>query len=160
MAGEPRAKRAGKRATDDALRGDVAERDRTLHRISRTPRLEQFLSRAGYTLATVPPEGVTVHLDNKVILRGGADIHEVTDSVHPRTRGLLEEINEKLGAALVGFDIITTDIRQPYDSGIPFGIIEANSLPYIDMHHFPVTGAPRNVAGAILDEVERRYCKE
>ncbi|MDP3790961.1 MAG: hypothetical protein Q8R38_02835 [Candidatus Omnitrophota bacterium] len=44
-------------------------------------------------------------------------------------------------------------------SGIPFGIIEANSLPYIDMHHFPVTGAPRNVAGAILDEVERRYCE-
>ena len=24
-------------------------------------------------------------------------------------------------------------------------VLEANSLPYIDMHHYPVTGKPRNV---------------
>jgi hypothetical protein len=37
------------------------------------------------------------------------------------------------------------------------GIIELNSLPYIDMHHFPTWGEPINVAGYVCDLVKKYY---
>ena len=36
--------------------------------------------------------------------------------------------------------------------------LEANSLPYIDMHHYPLTGQPRNVAEMVMDYALGDYC--
>jgi hypothetical protein len=32
-----------------------------------------------------------------------------------------------------------------------WGIIECNSLPFINLHHFPIEGNPENVASKIWD---------
>jgi cyanophycin synthetase len=53
-------------------------------------------------------------------------------------------------APLIGIDFISPDISRPYREQ-KCAILEVNSLPYIDMHHYPVSGKERNVAGQVLD---------
>jgi cyanophycin synthetase len=36
------------------------------------------------------------------------------------------------------------------------GVIEVNASPGLRMHHFPLQGQPRNVAGKILDMVQEK----
>ena len=63
-----------------------------------------------------------------------------------------ENISRLCGAPLVGLDFICQDISAPYHRQ-ECAVLEANSLPYIDMHHYPVTGQPRNVAEMVMDYV-------
>ena len=72
--------------------------------------------------------------------------------MHPENKILFKKVYELCKAPLIGIDFITKDISIPYYEQ-KCAIIEVNSLPYIDMHHYPVTGKERNVAGRILD-----YC--
>ncbi len=93
-----------------------------------------------------------MYLHNKVVLACGADIHDKTDVVHPDTKSLFLELSRILNVAIVGIDFICQDISKSYREQ-PCAIIEANSLPYIDMHHFPVTGTLRDVAGYVIDVI-------
>jgi len=148
-----------KRKNTDPQRGEGGQKNTTLHKIDTTLILVDFLKAQGYSLDTVPAEGRKVYLSNKVTLSSGADIHDVTDKVHPVNVLLFEHLSRLLEISLIGFDVITTDITKPYSLSADFAIIEANSAPFIDMHHFPVSGKARNVAAAILDNVEERCLK-
>jgi cyanophycin synthetase len=70
--------------------------------------------------------------------------------VHPKLREYLERAAAALGVPIVGFDLI---IKDP--EGDPeiqeWGIIEANSLPFIDLHYLPLHGEPSNVAAHVWD---------
>lgn len=136
-------------------RGDKNQRDCTLHKIEMNWKTDKFLKACGYAQDSILEYNKKIYLDDKIILSCGADISDVTDLVNKTNIKLFEEIASRLETSLVGFDVITKDISRPYYEG-PFGINEANSIPYIDMHHFPTYGQSRDVAKAILDEMERR----
>jgi len=59
----------------------------------------------------------------------------------------------------VGADFIIEDItkswKEPARAGGEqhCGIIECNSLPFIDLHHYPLFGRPNNIAGKLWDLV-------
>ena len=55
-----------------------------------------------------------------------------------------------MGLPVVGFDVIIGDPTKSADSQ-RFGIIECNSLPFIDLHYYALEGKPRNIAGMIWD---------
>lgn len=140
---------------NNTLRGDYRQKNYTLKKITVTPRLEKLLEQKKYTLKNILAKGEKIYLDSKVILSGGADIHDVTDLVHKTNIELLENLSLLLKTPIVGFDFITADISKPhYDT--TFTIIEANSAPYIDMHHFPISGTPRNIAEKIIDILESK----
>lgn len=126
-------------------RGDQNERNKTLHKIS-TAGLSPDLLRC------VPAAGEKVYLHKKVILAAGADIHDCTTLVHPANRRLFEELAKACRLPVIGFDFICPDIRRPYFSQ-RCAVIEANSSPLFDMHHYPVTGAAQDVAGRVMDYV-------
>jgi len=42
------------------------------------------------------------------------------------------------------------DISLPF-SEQPCAVLELNSVPCIELHHFPSSGRPQNVAGALAD---------
>ncbi|MBI4239759.1 hypothetical protein HY620_02095, partial [Candidatus Uhrbacteria bacterium] len=134
------------------LRGNLSQKNTTLHKIPCTDGVISFLAQQGLTLESVPPQGQKVYLHEKVILACGADIHDVTDALHGETRELLERVARRCHVPLIGFDLIASDISMSYRDQ-PFAILEANTKPFIDMHHYPVTGKSRNVAGALLDFV-------
>ena len=111
-----------------------------------------FLAKQGLALETVLPPGTKAYLHSKIILKGGADIHDKTDEIHPDNIALFQKISRLCDTPLVGLDFICQDI-SPAHHQQKCAVLEANSLPYIDMHHYPVTGQPRNVAGLIMDYV-------
>ena len=104
-------------------------------------------------MESVLPKGTKARLHNKIILKCGADIHDKTDEIHPDNVALFQKISRLCDTPLVGLDFICQDISLPHHRQ-ECAVLEANSLPYIDMHHYPLTGQPRNVAGLIVDYMQ------
>lgn len=136
----------------DPLRGDTHQKNFTLHKIQLGDQAEVLLVEQGVSLDEIIPVGRKVYLHNKVILSCGADIHDVTDVVHPDNILLFKKTYELCGVPVIGIDVMSKDISRSHQAE-KFAVLEVNSLPYIDMHHYPTTGIPRDVAGKVLD-----YC--
>ena len=136
---------------NDPRRGDRYSKSHSIHRIRLDdPVVCNYLSKANLTDQTVLPLGRKVYLYPKVLMISGAELHDVTDRFHPENRLLCERLAALFPEKVIGFDLIAEDITQPY-SKQSFAFIEANSLPQIEMHHYPVTGTPRNIAALVLD---------
>lgn len=86
----------------------------------------------------------------RVTLEAGGKITDVTDGLHPTITAAAERLARAFETLLVGFDAMSVDHRRPINDA-PFAFIEANGLPFIEMHHAPSVGQPRDVAGALLD---------
>jgi cyanophycin synthetase len=91
-----------------------------------------------------------------VILDLGADLFEVTPCVHFDNLEIFKKVAEIFNTRFVGIDFLSNDISKSWKEH-PSVIIELNSLPYIDMHHYPTEGIPVNVGGWITDLVEKYY---
>lgn len=114
----------------------------------------EFLRLQGYTLESVLPAGLIIDLIEKIGLSYGGSSAEVTDVTHPKLVSELERAALATGDPLVGFDFITTSVEADPDT-VRWGIIECNSVPFINLHHDPLLGTPVNVAGKVWDWVER-----
>jgi len=112
---------------------------------------DQELKRQNLTLMDIPKMGQVVTLHPKINWSLGGTTTDVTDLVHHDNMKLFERITSFLGDPLIGIDFIIADITQSWVDQKRCGVIECNSLPFIDNHHFPFNGQPRNVAGAIWD---------
>lgn len=139
-----------KEKNKEPLRGKINEKDCTLYEIPVNANVISFLADQDLNLKSILPKGKKIYLSNKVVLAYGADIHDVTDNVHPENDALFKKIYDLCKSPVIGVDFIANDVSVPYHEQ-NFAILEANSLPFIDMHHFPVTGKTRNVAAAIID---------
>lgn len=134
----------------DPKRGAAGQCNFTLHKIVLNPRARALLARQGANLDTILARGQKVYLHDKLTLASGADIHDVTDDIHPAHRALFEKVAGLCDAPLLGVDFIAPDTTKAPNAQ-KCAVLEVNSLPYIDMHHYPVTGRPRNVADLVLD---------
>lgn len=123
----------------------------TFHPIAVGPEADQELARQRLTWESIPSKGTLVALNQKVSRGIGASTTDLTDEMHPENKKLLEKIGSVLNDPLVGVDFIMNDVRVPWQEQKRSGVIECNSLPFIDLHHFPLNGKPRNVAGALWD---------
>ena len=103
------------------------------------------------SLDAVPEKDRMVILHPKVSRSFGASTTEITD-VHPDNQKLFLKIAEVLDDPLVGVDFIANDLGRSWHEQ-PCGIIECNSPPFIDLHHYPLKGPAQNVAGAVWDLV-------
>lgn len=103
------------------------------------------------SLDAVPEKHRMVILHPKVSRSFGASTTEITD-VHPDNLKLFSKMAEVLDDPLVGIDFIASDLGRSWREQ-PCGIIECNSLPFIDLHHYPLQGPAKNVAGSVWDLV-------
>lgn len=108
------------------------------------------LRRQDCTLETIVPRGKQVSLTHRTGRLFGGETRELLDSVHPKLRAALERAAEVLRVPVVGFDLIIADPEADPD-GQAWGIIEANSLPFIDLHYLPLYGTPSNPAAQVWD---------
>ncbi len=114
------------------------------------PEHKAFLARSGYSEDTVLEKGITTDLSRRTGRFEGGATREIRDSIHPKLRASIEHAAQILKTPLVGFDIIVPDPESDPDEQ-RWGFLEANSLPYIDLHYFPLEGRPSNVASAVWD---------
>lgn len=136
----------------DERRGERERRDTTLHKLFIGKVAEELLKSLGLSPEGVAPKGKRIFLHEKITVTTGADLFDTTDEVHPETVGMLEKVARTFDARVLGIDIVARDIQRPLtkNNGV---VVELNSFPYIDMHHFPTEGKSRNVAGAIWDMI-------
>lgn len=126
------------------------QRPERMSEIQLTREVEQFLERNGRTLSSVPTEGETVVLTHRTGRLFGGETRELLETVHPKLRSYLERAAKALDVPIVGFDLIVQDPERDPDKQ-KWGIIEANTLPFIDLHYLPLNGKPSKTARAVWD---------
>jgi cyanophycin synthetase len=115
-----------------------------------TDGLVEFIGRQNLTLDTVLESGRTIDLSEKIGISYGGFAAEEFPTTHLKLLSYLKKAGDFLKAPVVGFDFIIEDAKADPDTQ-RWGIIEANSLPFINLHHFPLEGDPINVAGKVWD---------
>ncbi len=112
-----------------------------------------FLRTQDLSLGAVLKNGRTIDLSEKIGLSYGGSSREVTADIHPTLRTELERAARAVNDPLLGFDFISPDVTAD-PAIVRWGIIECNSVPFINLHHDPLMGEPVNVAAKVLDAVE------
>ncbi len=123
------------------------------HKIIVDKETEIELQRENIKMRDIPEKGRVVTFSQKTSRGCGGTTTEVTDIVHPENIEMLEHVGSFLKDPLVGVDFIMEDITKSWKEEQHCGIIECNSLPFIDLHHYPLFGKPNNVAGKLWDLV-------
>lgn len=151
LAGDPpRITGDGKSTIEKLIEHKNASKHKEVKDVTITPSLIEFIRRQGLLLDTILPRGKTVDLSEKIGINYGGNAVEVTHKTHPKIIEYIRRAGDALGAPVVGFDFIIPDITADPDTE-RWGIIEANSLPFINLHHFPLEGTPINVAAKVWD---------
>lgn len=141
------------------IRELVEEKNKIRHErvaeIKLDDRAEVFLKRSlpkmvSETFLYVPAAGQLVEISEKVGLSYGGSSSEDYSICHPDNLEMFQEGARVMGDPIVGFDFIIKDITKSYKEQ-KCGFIEANSLPFIDLHHHPLLGQPQNAAAAVWD---------
>lgn len=112
--------------------------------------LLQFIERQGYTLESVVPAGKTIDLSAKTGRMYGGYTKEMLPEVHPKFHQIFEKAATVVKVPVAGFDlIIENPLEDPNTQR--WGIIECNSLPFIDLHYMALEGKPVNLAKNVWD---------
>ena len=117
---------------------------------------KKLIEEKNYDFSTIPDKGEIVWLQKDPFVRLGADVIEVTEKVHPDNFKLFQDIAKFFDVRVVGIDFMAQDISRSWKNQ-PCAVLELNSLPCIEIHHFPSSGKPQNVAKALLDMVLKYY---
>ncbi|HVM77134.1 MAG TPA: hypothetical protein VMU07_03215 [Candidatus Paceibacterota bacterium] len=105
------------------------------------------LASQNLSLTSVPAKDRMVILHPKVSRAFGASTTEI-EAIHPDNCELFLKIARYVDDPLFGVDFIMNDMAVSWRKQ-RCGVIECNSLPFIDIHHFPLTGPARNVAAKV-----------
>lgn len=112
---------------------------------------EKELKKQELNWESIPPTGKIVIIQSKVSRSVGASTTDFTDKAHPDNIALFEKAAAVVNDSLIGFDFIIEDMTTSWREQKKCGFIEANSAPFIDLHHYPLFGEPRDAAGQLWD---------
>lgn len=145
-----------KKKNDDKRRGELHQKEFTLYKIIINETAIKLLSEKNYNLYTTPQKDELVYLQKNPFLKLGGDLVEVTEKVHPDNIQLFKDIAKFFDIRLVGMDFLVSDISSSWENQ-NCAVLELNSVPCIEMHHFPSSGTPQNVANALVDLFFKYY---
>jgi len=112
--------------------------------------VRSFISRKQYTLDSILPKNETIDLTAKTGRFCGGYTKEMFPEIHPKWHEIFQKAGETVRASIVGFDLIAEDPTKNPDEQI-WGVIECNSMPYIDLHYFAYEGTPIDLSKNIWD---------
>jgi cyanophycin synthetase len=141
---------------NDKRRGEPHQKDFTLYKIIIDEATTKLFAENNYNLQTIPKKNEIVYLQKNPFLKLGGDLVEVTENVHLDNIRLFKEITKFFDIRLVGMDFLVPDISSPWQNQ-NCAVLELNSVPCIEMHHFPSSGTPQNVAKALVDLFFKYY---
>lgn len=121
------------------------------HQIEMSSDVDAELKNWNRTYETIPDNGEMVTLGQKTSRAVGGGITDMTDMMHKDNIELLEQVANVVNDPLIGVDFIMKDVSVSWREQNRCGIIECNSAPFIDLHHYPLVGQPRNIAAKLWD---------
>lgn len=140
----------GKKNMRELIEEKDKNRQERVERVQVGEELHRHIARSGFKIDDVVPEGIAVSLTHRVGRLFGGTTKEMLDELHPSFTPIFERAVKMLGLGVAGFDAIIPDPTKPADSQ-RWGIIECNTLPFIDLHYYALEGKPKNIAGMIWD---------
>ncbi len=140
----------GKKTIREHIENKNANRHEKLSEILINEDLLNFIKRQGQTIETVPPLGTTINLSAKTGRMYGSYTKEMLPEIHPRIHKIFQKAGKIVEAPVAGFDLIMEDPTKDPDTQ-RWGIIECNSLPFIDLHYFAMEGPKINLAKNVWD---------
>ena len=136
------------------IRALVAEKNAHKHErvadVVLTEENQAHIYRQGHGLDSIPKHGVVLGVSRLPGRLMGGQTREMLEEVHPKLRQYVEKAATLLRAPLVGFDLIIPDAAADPDDQT-WGILEANTVPFIEIHNDPLYGKPSNVASPVWD---------
>lgn len=129
--------------------------EKVLTRIKVDAAAIEVLEGQGYSLTSVPADGVMVRLAlTGNMSTGGISIDRTFDA-HPDNIEVAEEAARMVGLDVAGIDFICPDIAAPVrETG--GAIVEVNAAPGFRMHTHPTVGVPQFIAKPVVDLLFRR----
>ncbi|MCC7160401.1 ATP-grasp domain-containing protein [Candidatus Nomurabacteria bacterium] len=112
--------------------------------------LIDFIKRQNYTLDSILEKDKIIDLSAKTGRFYGGYTEEMLPKIHPKMHDIFSRAGSLIKAPIAGFDLIIKDPTKDPDTE-RWGIIECNSLPFIDLHYFALEGNPVNLAENIWD---------
>ncbi len=140
----------GKRTIRELILEVDQKRGERIEPIRLGEELFRKIERSGFRIDDVLPRGASITLTHRMGRLFGGSTKEMIDSLHPSFVPIFLQAAKVTGLSVVGFDAIIPDPTKGADTQ-RWGIIECNTLPFIDLHYFALEGKPRNIAGMIWD---------
>lgn len=124
--------------------------EKVLTRIKVDAAAIEVLEGQGFSLTSVPADGVMVRLAlTGNMSTGGISIDRTFDA-HPDNIEVAEEAARMVGLDVAGIDFICPDIAAPVrETG--GAIVEVNAAPGFRMHTHPTVGVPQFIAKPVVD---------
>jgi cyanophycin synthetase len=140
----------------DKGRGEPHQKNFTLYKLVIDETTIKLLEEKGYNLQTIPQKNEVVYLQKNPFLKLGGDLVEVTEEVHQENIKLFKDIANFFDIRLVGIDFLVPDITISYKNQ-NCAVLELNSIPCIELHHYPSSGKPQNVADVLVNLFFKYY---
>ena len=140
----------------DPRRGEPNQKQFTLYGIVENETTKRLLSEKEYSHNAIPSKEEVVYLQKDPFLKLGGDLVEVTPNVHKDNLGLFRDLARFFDIRLTGIDFLAGNIAISWKDQ-PCAILELNSVPCIELHHFPSSGLPTNPAKALADLFFKYY---
>lgn len=115
-----------------------------------------FLARQNLDISSILKKDQVVTLSEKIGVNYGGSSSEDFEICHPDNKELFVKAAKVVNDPIIGFDFVIPDITKPWHQQ-KCGFLEANSLPFINLHHHPLLGTPRNVAAKVWDMVGESF---
>lgn len=142
--------------SNDPRRGEPHQKQFTLYKIAETKTTKTLLEEKGYNYKTIPKKGEIIYLQKDPFLKLGGDLIEATPNVHKDNLRLFRDIALFFDIRITGIDFIAENISKSWKNQA-CAILELNSVPCIELHHFPSFGAATNPAKALADMFFKYY---
>ncbi len=140
----------------DPLRGELHQKECTLYKIVENETTKNLLAGQGYNLSTAPQKDEIVYLQKDSFLKLGGDLVELTSIIHPDNLKLFRNVAQLFDIRIVGIDFLCQDVSISWKDQ-QYAVLELNSMPCIELHHFPSSGSPQNVAKRVVDLFFKYY---
>lgn len=132
------------------------QKEYTLYKIIEDQVTKELLDKKGHSFSSIPKKGEIVFLQKNPFLKLGGDLVEMTSEVHPDNLALFKQVARHFDIRVVGIDFLIRDISLPWKEQ-QCAILELNSVPCIELHHFPSSGKPQNVGKRMVDLFFKYY---
>ncbi|MBP9711752.1 MAG: hypothetical protein KBD55_01840 [Candidatus Pacebacteria bacterium] len=140
----------GVKSVRELINDKDANRPDRVEKVLVNDELINYIKRLGYEMESVVPSGLRLGLSHRTGRLFGGETKEMLDELHPSFIPILEKAAGVVELAVAGFDCIVPDPTKDANSQ-KWGIIECNTLPFIDLHYYALYGKPKNIAGAVWD---------
>jgi len=109
-----------------------------IHPLAKDIRISQFLKGKGLNLFSIPKDGETVTLRNRISLASSGVVEALDKkTIHPRNLQLFRKTPALFKANILGIDaIFDKGIEFPHDEQTTI-FREVNLRPYLKMHDYP-----------------------